>query len=129
MKISKTHQRFANRLNVQRPIQRVLQNPEEFLGHNWKEVLNFWLYLDTLSDEQLNMAHKRYRALGWVNLDNAEELAYDAALATLSMDMSYYVARSSPCDASGYASRELIGAHKILENGQTLTNVPIFLNL
>ncbi len=125
MKTSKTHQKFANWLTTPR----ALSNPDEFLGPNWKVVLNFWLYLDTLSDEQLNTAHRRYRALGWVNLDNAHDLAYEAALATLSMGMSYSVARSSPGDASGYASRELIGAHKILEQGQTLTIVPLFMDL
>ena len=85
--------------------------------------------MDTLSDEKLNMAHNRYRALGWVDLDNAEELAYDAALATLSMEMSYDVATSTPGDACGYATRELIGAHKILEQGKILTFVPLFLAL
>ncbi len=45
MKISTTHQRFVRILSNQR----ALEHPEEFLGPNWKDILNFWLYLDTLS--------------------------------------------------------------------------------
>ena len=31
-----------------------LTQPEEFIGRNWKNVLNVWIYLDTLNSAQLN---------------------------------------------------------------------------
>jgi hypothetical protein len=49
MKISTTHQRFVDLLNDQT----ALEYPERFLGPNWKDVLNFWIYLDTLSIKRL----------------------------------------------------------------------------
>jgi hypothetical protein len=42
--ISKTHKLFSARLNNPR----VLTNPEEFLGENFKAVLNFWILIDKL---------------------------------------------------------------------------------
>jgi hypothetical protein len=56
--ISKIHKRFLESLNNPR----VLENPEEFLGPNYKEVLNFWLILDELSEEQLRVVKERYWA-------------------------------------------------------------------
>jgi hypothetical protein len=130
MKISKTHQRFADRYRISTP--RALSHPDEFLGPNWKDVLNFWLYLDTLSDEQLNMARRRF----W-NLDDADrvsswELAWDASREVTSNDISNRAYMSTPAsasDAGATATRELIGAHKILEQGKSLIFVPLFLDL
>jgi hypothetical protein len=125
MKISKTHQHFADELNSQR----ALENPEEFLGPNCKDVLNFWLYLDTLSDEQCIMARRRF----W-NLDNADrisswELAWGASCDVTSRNNTDAVFVPTAIFHIGSATRELIGAHKILDQGKSLTFVPIFLNL
>jgi hypothetical protein len=123
MKISKTHQRFANRIHNQR----ALRHPDEFLGPNWKDVLNFWLYLDTLSPAQLP------------NNDNDNELAdladslkfcEGAAEETIGED-NYYEAYWAP--PHGFVTRrattELIASHKILEQGKPLTFVPLFMDL
>ena len=47
--ISKSHKCFSELLNEPR----VLTNPEEFLGPNYKAVLNFWLWSERLSEDQL----------------------------------------------------------------------------
>lgn len=57
--ISKTHQEFSRCLEDPR----VLTNPEKFLGPNYKEVLNFWLILEELSEEQLKELITRYMDL------------------------------------------------------------------
>ena len=123
MKISELHQEFADELNNQR----ALEYPEEFLGPNWKIILNFWLYLDTLSLEQLDAAYRRYRNLDEVDCDAACLVVNVAAHATLAVN---FIAAAA-CDYGdiGYATRELIGAHKILERGNPLTFVPLFLDL
>jgi len=56
MKISKAHKRFSERLENPR----VLTNPEEFLGPNYKAVLNFWMILDELSEDQWIVIKERY---------------------------------------------------------------------
>jgi hypothetical protein len=124
MKISKTHQRFANRIGNQR----ALQNPEEFLGPNWKDVLNFWLYFDTLSIEQLIMASDLYWALARVDRNYARNLALDAACEVTNYDISHHAYMSAPGWAGGNATRELIGAHKILGQGKPLTFATLLIN-
>ena len=125
MSYSKTHQRFADNLRNQR----ALSHPEEFLGPNWKEVLNFWLYIDTLSDEQLNMARVLYCNLDVADRVYAENLIWNAACIVTSKQISNWAYMSTPGLVPGVATRELIGANKILEQGIPLTFVPIFLNL
>ena len=45
MNISKIHEEFSERLSYKKL--RILSNPEEFLGPNYKAVLNFWILLET----------------------------------------------------------------------------------
>ena len=54
--ISKSHKRLSERLNDPR----VLTNPEEFLGLNYEAVLNFWLFLDELTEKQLKVIEGCY---------------------------------------------------------------------
>ena len=119
MKISKPHQRFANRLSNQR----ALSHPDEFLGPNWKEVLNFWIYLDTLSLEQFLIASERIFNLGAVVQKSAADLARSAALKTITdfdVHIAFSAARNHSGGAFGYATCELIGSHNLLENGHSL---------
>ncbi len=130
MKISKIHQNFADNLNNQR----VIQNPEEFLGPNWKDVLNFWLYLDTLSDEQLDIAEDRYDEAPLDDLDIVDNAAWETLNACSAgvRISSYAIASSINCYSTAgdyYTTLELIGAHKILEQGKPLVLVPLWLDL
>jgi hypothetical protein len=133
MKISKTHKLFSESLNNPR----VLSNPEEFLGPNYKEVLNFWLILDDLSQEQWRVVKKRSEAFFWENLsewDKARDLAIESAKEVVGEDYVYHargaawiVAKSGAAD---WATSELIGMHKILENHQQpLTFFQMFLEV
>ncbi len=125
MKISKTHQRFAYQLNNQR----ALSHPDEFLGPNWRDVLNFWLYLDTLSTEQLEMANFSYWALDMKDRQYAVNLAWDAACGVTSRSSTDRGFAATPSFSDGNATLELICSHKILEQGKPLTFVPMFLDL
>jgi hypothetical protein len=125
MKISKTHQRFANRLRNQR----ALSHPNEFLGPNWEDVLNFWLYLDTLSDEQFKMANSSYWALGMDDRISIQNLAQNAACVVTDKLISGSAYLATPGYAGGVAARELIGSHKILEKGKELKIIQLFLEI
>ena len=115
--ISKIHQNFSERLNNPR----VLTNPEEFLGRNYKEVLNFWMILDELSEGQLRVVKERYGAFYYENYSEwskARDLADDASEEVVHADYVYYAicaAWNITNSAARWATLELIGMHLILE--------------
>jgi hypothetical protein len=126
MKISKTHQRFADLLHTQS----ALRYPEEFLGPNWRDVLNFWFFINTLSFEQLNRVGDIYRNIAETDRISATNLAANAATDTImSCSIAHEAFIAPPGLAGGTATLELIGSHKILEQGRLLTFVPLFLEL
>ncbi len=128
--IFKIHQLFADYLNNQR----VVEHPEEFLGPNWKNVLNFWRYLDTLSDAQWNSIKDAYLSLSL----NERQLAYAAAeLAAWAAGYASHamaiVLRPAgdvdACVAALVATYELIGSHILKERNKSLVMLPLFLNV
>jgi hypothetical protein len=136
MTYSKTHKRFADRLNNQR----ALEHPEDYLGSNWKDVLNFWWYLECLSEDQWEIVRQRYRALGYEVRAAAGAAAWDAARDAAgyaarnaawaaAADGGFVVSAADVAVATGYATWELIGSHRLLEQGKSLTFLPLFLDL
>ena len=133
MIISKTHQEFANCLqriyNI--PEQQVLNQPENYLGSNWEAVINFWIYLDTLTQEQLKVVQKRYYALSLEERDKAWDKSYKAAKETTKYagdagNAAYYNVFYAGW-AVAYATCELIGLEKLLNQGHQLVLFPLFL--
>jgi hypothetical protein len=131
-KISKIHQSFS------RAHQRALSHPEAYLGPNWKSVLNFWSYLDTLSPKQIEVSADRYAELRWVgDYYRRHSLARNASWDTIGEGFSAFAwnktsttvgcASTTVGYAAGHAIYELIGLHIILEQGKPLTFVPLFL--
>jgi hypothetical protein len=121
--ISKTHKRFSERLGIPR----VLENPEEFLGPNFEAVLNFWLFLDELSEEQWRVVNERHWAFYNENYSEwrkAVNLAIDASKKVVDENYAYeagwaaYVVTSINANAADLATLELIAMHKILEDHQ-----------
>jgi hypothetical protein len=103
MTYSKTHQRFADRLNNQR----ALEHPEDYLGPNWKDVLNFWWYLEGLSEDQCKIVRQRY----WDLDDQVRNAVWSVAYAAYD---------SSARNAAGVATLDLIGSHHLLEQQKPL---------
>ncbi len=143
MKISKIHQEFSERLNEQK----VLTNPEEFLGPNWKEVLDFWLYIDTLSGVEREKIIKSYVALdhavaksaryaSWnsareVDGDEVRNASWWAALDVSNFSISRDVTsvfRDATIELFAHATMELIAHHKLLEQRKSLVFLPFCLN-
>ena len=135
-KISKIHGNFAYNLDNQSALSHLVA----FLGPNWKSVLNFWLYLDTLSPKQIEVSGDHYSELRWVDdYYGRHSLARYASWSTIgviysgvawnktSTTVGYPPAPALAGQAAGHATYELIGSHKILEQGKPLTFVPLFL--
>jgi hypothetical protein len=119
MTYSKIHKRFSERLYQPD----ALTDPEKYLGPNWKDVLNFWIYVDTLSDEDKKEIDDRYWALD----DDVRYCDIDAArnAATEVIGRGFrYAAWCAAYDVTGwgvfgYATYELIAHHKLLEQNKT----------
>ena len=125
MTYSKAHQKFANRLNSPE----ALTNPQDFLGPNTETVLNFWKWMDSLNQDQWKIVSERYRNLDVVAWDAALDAAWDAAgnvAGYAARDAARNAARYAALNAAGYATWELMGMHIILEQGKSLTFVPLF---
>jgi hypothetical protein len=131
--ISKIHKRLSESLNIPR----VLENPEEFLGENFEAVLNFWIILDELSEEQWRVVDERYddfydeKYSEWLK---ARDLTYYDSEGVVGWRYSYVSGWSAhdvvKSNVARWATRELIGMHKILEDQQQpLTFFSMFLEV
>jgi hypothetical protein len=122
MNYSYYHKAFANSLNYLHNIntQDVLEHPENYLGPNYKEVLNFWFYKDSLSEEQCNVYSKRYWALDSQTYTEARELAKKLAVEVID---SRFVEHfwEEEC--------EIIAAHLYLERDTSFTFIPLIFDL
>jgi hypothetical protein len=66
MKISKNHSTFAKYLNDVLLINSIYNDTsclKNNLGKNWKDVLNFWFYVDSLSRSEKKKIHNRFRRI------------------------------------------------------------------
>jgi hypothetical protein len=126
MTYSKIHQAFSELLEQPDAI----TNPEKYLGPNWEDVLNFWIYLDTLSDEERGEMKDLY----WDLDDNVRESAFVAAWDAAAEVVGWGFREAAWCaayDVTGcglvfaYATLELITHHKLIEQYKTPTFLPI----
>jgi hypothetical protein len=121
MKISKTHQALAN--NLKNP--KVLTNPEDFLGPNWEDVINFWFYVDTLSESEISKIGDRYLALDY----HVRDAARLAARVSAEEVVGWKVRSAAWCATRGVvvasATIELLGHQRLLEQGKPLTFLPL----
>ena len=124
LKISKTHQQFADRLGNPDAI----EHPEDYLGPNWETVINFWKWLDKLSDKQLKVASDRFTE-AWNNSYDEWRAARGTSWEA-SKDVVGREVRNATWDATNYAvahaTLELIAMHDILNQGKTLYFIPMF---
>jgi hypothetical protein len=107
----------------------VLNKPEDFLGPNTEKLLEFWLKIDELSEEQLRVVKERDNAFFDKNSSEwskAVDLAVDTAKEIIG-DYAYYAGCAVYVVTNSYsvswATRELIGG---VENP---VFVPMFDNL
>ncbi len=108
---------------VQRGYQSQRIVAEYFLGPNWADVLNFWIYLDTLSDEESELINKRY----WASEDlmNLTNLSFKTAEAIIGHENASVAWSVTPSFSSACATCELIGSHNL----ESFKFLPLFLNM
>jgi hypothetical protein len=125
MTYSKIHQKFSKILK--NPA--ALINPEKYLGPNWEDVLNFWIYIETLSDKEKEEMRQRYWTLDEEVRISAIIAACDAAEEVVGEDFRY-AALCIAYDVTGkgvfgFATYELIAHHKLIEQYKTPTFLPL----
>ncbi len=132
MKISKTHQLFSEYLKQPR----ALTNPEEFLGPNWEDVINFWLYVDGLSASEKNNIlwelEKLYGLKSKSLFNYSWQYVYDISAEVVGpyVRSAAWLATLSANDYGcfSWATYELLAHHKLLEQDKTLVFLPLCIN-
>jgi hypothetical protein len=124
MKISNTYRR----LSVAFKNQYILTNPEPFLGPNWETVLRWWLYYESLTDDQVNeFRRRRLYAIDNETCIRAWGLARNAADEVIGEYFRDKIKNISPYP--GTLTTELIAMHLLFERGHQLTFVPLIKDL
>ena len=128
MNYSKTHQNFSNYFHPE-----ALTAPENFLGPNYETVINFWTFMDSLTEDNWKEVASRYLALDYATVNAARDAAWYAA-GVAAGDVAGATAEVAPppiatwCSAA-YATLELIGMYTLLDQGREMVFVPMFSNL
>ena len=98
----------------------VLTNPERHFGPNYKALINFWIYWDSLSWEQLDVLFVKRGKLHGSTRRDAERLCREAAKSIVSGDVCYFL---------NEYENEIVASHILLESGISLTFLPLSQNL
>jgi hypothetical protein len=120
MTYSKIHKLFSNYLKQPD----ALTNPEKYLGPNYQDVLNFWIYVEGLSKQEKKEMRQRYWDLDEDVRDCAFFAAMDAADGVVGWRFRE-AAWNAAWGVGGRATLELIGHHKLLEQNKTPTFLPL----
>jgi hypothetical protein len=105
-------QRFSEYLNNPE----VLTTPQEYLGLHYKKVLEFWLKIEKLTQEQWRDVNERCDAFhndNYSKWDEAANLALDASEEGVGGRYAYYAGWAAvdvtKAEAARWATRELVG--------------------
>jgi hypothetical protein len=122
MNYSNSHKLFASELNDYYNInkQDVLDNLENYLGPNYKEVLNYWFYYDSLSEELKNVYWNKVDSLDDETLTKARSIAIELAKEVIDP-------RFVECLFT--RELELIESHLYIERGILFTFLPLIIDL
>lgn len=128
MKISTTQQRFIEAHGD--------NNYSTLMGPNWHTILNFWLYLDTLSTSQIETVS---RGLSQLHQDDTftshrQTIVDFSSLLVpvpsrvwrVAADEARKTGNRGYMDAVEWATDEMICYHKIIEHGKKLIYIPLF---
>lgn len=126
MTYSKAHQLFAHNNSLS-----ALDKPQDYFGPNWETLLNFWKYLDKLTEEQWKQLDINYRSLQITNALDFLKAATEVVGSHNRAEVfeSTERAHSDKTEArylAARAAREILGMHLILERGLSLYYLPLF---
>jgi len=122
MNYSRSHLWFAWRLSFYHNFnkQDVLENPEKYLGPNYKEVLNYWFYRGSWSEEQRLVYRDVYS-------ERIEKLDYNSR--KISEELCKEVIDHKLCELCSPIEKEIIAAHLYIERRIPFTFMPVIMDL
>jgi|688.fasta_scaffold364864_4 hypothetical protein len=95
-------------------------NPERHFGPNYKMLINFWIYWENLSLEQLDDHYQKRGKLHGNTWRDATRLCKEAAESIVSKDVYHLL---GDCDY------EIVACHCLINAGILLTFIPLTQNL
>jgi hypothetical protein len=122
MNYSEHHKEFASVLSFYTNIneQDVLDQPENYLGPNYKELLNYWFYEESLSEERRNVYWNRVDSLDNETLNKARSIAIELAEEVIDPRIVDYI---------WHVELEIIVAHLYIERGIPFTFLSLIFDL
>jgi hypothetical protein len=122
MSHSKLHKQFAYSLNDVYSIneQDVLDYPEKYLGPNYREVLNFWFYRESLYYKQWKVYDKSRISLDYESRVKAHNTAEELASEVIDPRFIDFLYGELTC--------EVTAAHFYLERNIPFTFLPFLLD-
>ena len=113
--ISIPHRRISDNVNRE-----ILTSPQDYFGPNYKDLLNFWVYHETLSDYQLGNVWEKIYAMNGDTWLQARDL-----IIKLSEQFDWF---NVPPGFMTNVELEICFAHIILERGESLVFLPLYLD-
>ena len=113
MKKSKTQIQFEEKYSV------------EELGPNWQTVLNFWLFLDNLSEEQIGAVESRNGKMRYTKRQIVDGLTIKSVNKVIPESVRRW-SIVSLWGASLFATYEIIATQEILDEAGELTFLLMF---
>jgi hypothetical protein len=98
----------------------ILTNPEKYFGPNYKILLNFWIYWESLTSKQRFTYYSRVNKLSADIFNEAFVVTRKMVEHSLSNQLLITLIN---------LEWEIIGMHEILEEGKSLTFIPLLENL
>jgi hypothetical protein len=113
---------FANNLSRNYSInkQNVLEHPQNYLGPNYKELLNFWYYWDSLSYKQWYACDYSYLKLDVKTYNQAVKISKKLASEVIDPRITGWL-KSEVC--------EIIAAHLFIQHNIPFTFLPLLFDL
>lgn len=100
--------------------QDVLINPELYLGPNYKTLLNYWIFMESLKYEQVWNYNRKCVAIDFETHLGASRMATTSSKNIIGETKIY---------TFDSIEREIIAAHIIIDSGKTLSFIPLLENL
>ncbi len=113
--ISRSHKQISYNVNRE-----ILTSPQDYFGPNYKDLLNFWVYYETLTDYQNDEVWNKIWAMDFDTWLQARDL-----IIKLSDQVDWF---NVPPSFMSIVEMEICFAHIILERGEILVFLPLYLD-
>lgn len=98
-----------------------IQDPEKYIGPNWKAVINFWVFHDNLTEEQYKEVNRRYVDGKFYIFSTDKIRTYCDRFISTKLSFRF--------NSEEYATREIIAFDELLNDGEEIKFLKIYEDL